>query len=74
MFSKKPQHNHSDEWISTLIECSTEAVQAYEQYLLDKINHNKLAKVMKKLHNILPPTDYPKAKKIEDRDYKEFFD
>ena len=29
---------------------------------------------MKKLHNILPPTDYPKAKKIEDRDYKEFFD
>ena len=74
MLNKKPQHNHPDEWINTLIEISSEAVEAYEQYLLDKIDHNKLAKVMKKLHNILPGTEYPKAKKIEDREYKEFFD
>jgi hypothetical protein len=73
MLNKKSQ-DQSEQWIDDLVDCATEAVQAYEDYLLDRIDHNKLAKVMKRLHNILPPTEYPKAKKIEDRDYKEFFD
>lgn len=76
MFSKRTNnHSHSDEWIDELIDTATEAVQSYEEYLLDKIDHNKLAKVMKRLYNLLPPPDkeYPKAKKIENRDPKDFF-
>ena len=74
MFSKR--NNHSDQWVSDLIDASTEAVQTYEDYLLDKTDHNKLAKVMKRLYNLLPPIDktYLKAKKIEDRDPKDFFE
>ena len=75
MFSNnKPQQKHSDEWVEDLISASVEAVQSYEDYLLDKIDHNKLAKVMKRLYNLLPPVDKPRARKIEDRNYKEFFD
>lgn len=72
MFQKKPEH--SDEFVEELIDSAYEAVQAYEDYLLDKIDHNKLAKVMKKLYNLLPPPEKPKARKIEDRDYKDFFE
>lgn len=77
MFSKRT-NNHSDEWVNSLIEVAIEAVQSYEDYLLDRIDHNKLAKVMKRLHNVLPPAnkdkEYPKAKKLEDRDPKDFFE
>ena len=65
---------HSDEWTNTLIELSREAVVAYEQYLLDKLDHNSLAKVMKKLHAVLPSVEYPKAKKIENREPKDYFE
>lgn len=74
MFNNKPPHNHSNEWIEDLISASTEAVQGYEDYLLDKIDHNKLAKIMKRLYNLLPPPEKPKAKRIEDRNYKDFFE
>jgi len=76
MFNQnKKVHNHSDEYVEDLLSAATEAVQGYEEYLLDKIDHNKLAKVMKRLYNLLPPPDkeYPKAKKIENRDPKDFF-
>jgi predicted translin family RNA/ssDNA-binding protein len=53
---------------------SRDAVVAYEQYLLDKLDHNSLAKVMKKLHNVLPSIEYPKAKKIENREPKDYFE
>lgn len=71
MFQKKP--HHSDEWVDTLVDSAYEAIQAYEDYLLDKIDHNKLAKVMKRLYNILPPPERQKARRIEDRNHKDFF-
>ena len=74
MFNKKPQPNPSDEWVEDIISAATEAVQGYEDYLLDKIDHNKLAKLMKRLYNLLPPPEKQKARKIEDRDYKDFFE
>jgi hypothetical protein len=73
MFNKKSQ-DQSEQWVDDLVDCAAEAVQAYEDYLLDRIDHNKLAKAMKKLYNLLPPPEKQKAKKIEDRDYKEFFE
>lgn len=73
MFNRNP---HSNEQFEKLIECSIDAVKGYEDYLLDRINYNQLAKIMKKLHNAIPPTNETavKAKKIENKDYKEFFD
>jgi hypothetical protein len=53
---------------------SRDAVVAYEQYLLDKLDHNSLAKVMKKLHAVLPSIEYPKAKKIENKEPKDYFE
>lgn len=71
MFNKN-YNGHSEEWIDELIQKATEAVQAYEDYLLDRIDHNKLAKVMKRLYNSLPAPQ-EKAKKIENRNPKDFF-
>ena len=65
---------HSDELTNTLIELSRDAVVAYEQYLLDKLDHNSFAKVMKKLHAVLPSIEYPKAKKIENKEPKDYFE
>ena len=73
MYNSKP-HQHSEEWVADLVTASTEAVQGYEDYLLDKIDHNKLAKIMKRLYNLLPPPERQKAKRIEDRNYKDFFE
>lgn len=73
MLNKKPPY--SEEFVRVLIEAAEEAVKDYEAYLLDKIDHNKLAKTMKTLYSILPNTsEHPKAKKIEDRNYKDFFE
>ncbi len=76
MFNKKHQ-THSDEWVQSLIDASSDAVKAYEEYLMDRITYNSLAKTMKRVHNVLnllPPSDYPKAKRIENRDYKDYFE
>lgn len=74
MFSSK-KTPYSDEFIKVLIEAAEDAVKDYEFYLLDKIDHNKLAKTMKRLYAVLPPsTEMQKAKKIEDKNYKDFFE
>lgn len=72
MFTRNPQPNENREH---LIECAIDAVRAYEDYLLDRINYNQLAKIMKKLHNAIPVSDTTiKAKKIDGKDHKHFFD
>lgn len=71
--SKKPPY--SEEFVRILIEASEDAVNDYEAYLLDKIDHNKLAKTMKRLYSVLPASsEAPKARKIEDKNYKDFFE
>jgi hypothetical protein len=72
MLNKKP--TYTEEFVRILIEASEDAVKEYEAYLLDKIDHNKLAKTMRRLYSVLPSSsDTQKAKKIEDRDHKDFF-
>jgi hypothetical protein len=53
-----------------------DAVKGYEDYLLDKIKYNDLAKIMKKLHNAIPDENQQpqKAKRIDPKDYKHYFD
>lgn len=66
---------HSNEIYEKLIESAIDAVKGYEDYLLDRINYTQLAKIMKKLHNAIPVSDTTiKAKKIDGKDYKHFFD
>lgn len=47
MFEKQSKHN--DEWVSKLIELSTDSVFCYERYLLDKSDWKELAVKMKSL-------------------------
>ena len=72
-----PKQKYSDQWTEELLQRAIEAVQGYEDYLLDRTDHNSLAKIMKKLHDMIPydsSQKNQKAKKIEGRDYKEFFE
>lgn len=73
MLNRSPQSNDQYE---KLIECAIDAVRAYEDYLLDRVTYNQLAKIMKKLHNAIPVHDkeHIKAKKIDPKDYKDFFE
>ena len=41
-------------WLLDLIEASEAVVKGYEQYLLNKVDHVELAKVMTVLHDLLP--------------------
>ena len=41
-------------WLLDLIEASESVVKGYEQYLLNKVDHIELAKVMTVLHDLLP--------------------
>lgn len=74
MFNNTPRI--SNESLSRLIECSINAVKGYEDYLLDRITYNDLAKIMKKLHAALPEPEppTPKAKRIDPKDYKNYFE
>jgi hypothetical protein len=47
--SKSPQDKKDEEYNTTLLELSADAVISYEKYLLDQMNHKDLAKVMKTL-------------------------
>ena len=58
-----------EEWLADLIEIGESVVIAYEKYLLDEINHQDLARVVKSLRENLPmkkkrPLSF-KAKKKE---------
>lgn len=73
----QPKQKYSDQWTEELLQRAIDAVQGYEDYLLDRKDHNALAKIMKKLHDMIPYENSQKsqkAKKIEGRDYKEFFE
>jgi len=60
-----------EEWLADLIDIGESVVIAYEKYLLDELNHQDLAKVIKSLRENLPmkkkrPLSYKaKAKKKE---------
>jgi hypothetical protein len=41
-------------WLLDIIEASESVVKGYEQYLLNKVDHIELAKVMTTLHDLLP--------------------
>tara|TARA_Y100000310_G_scaffold13488_2_gene13708 strand:+ start:241 stop:483 length:243 start_codon:yes stop_codon:yes gene_type:complete len=41
-------------WLLDIIEAGEAVVKAYERYLLNKIDHIELAKVMTILHDLLP--------------------
>lgn len=49
----KPKQPDSFAYIQELIGAAEDAVIAYEQYLLDKINSQDLAKKMKKLGSLV---------------------
>ena len=53
---KEPENK--SEWLSDLIGAGETVVKAYEEYLLNKIDHIELAKVMTILHDLLPMTIY----------------
>ena len=54
---KKTTKLMTDLWENELIERATIAVDAYEKYLLDKVNYTELAKIMQELRNALPVSD-----------------
>tara|TARA_R110002020_G_scaffold470011_1_gene695479 strand:+ start:196 stop:414 length:219 start_codon:yes stop_codon:yes gene_type:complete len=41
-------------WLEDLIEAGEGVVKGYEKYLLNQINYNDLAKIMKNLSELLP--------------------
>ena len=50
MFEKPPlPQKHSDEWVSKLIELSSESIYCYEKYLLEETDWKQLAVKMKSL-------------------------
>ena len=61
--SDKPRKKRKKEWVEPedkvkwlldIIEAGEAVVKAYEKYLLNKIDHIELAKVMTILHDLLP--------------------
>lgn len=45
---------NKDLWLNELIEKATDVVEGYEQYLLNRVNYDELAKLVKELRSILP--------------------
>jgi hypothetical protein len=57
--------DNKDMWIKELIKRSTKSVKGYEQYLLNKLNYDELAKIMKELRSILPLSNEEENKSEE---------
>ena len=53
MYRKKDKKD-LEKQLAELIEVSESAVNGYEKYLLDEINYNDLARIMKNLQLYLP--------------------
>ena len=53
MSKSKNKKKYEDEWVEELIKVSYSAVDGYERYLLNTLNYNDLAKIMKLLRNVL---------------------
>jgi hypothetical protein len=48
------QPKNKTQWLSDLIEVSEAAVKGYEKYLLNQIDYLEMAKLMKRLRDMLP--------------------
>jgi len=49
----KPKHTDSFAYVQELIGAAEDAVIGYENYLLDKMNSQQLAKIMKRLASLV---------------------
>lgn len=63
---KEPEDK--SEWLNELVEAGESAVKAYEEYLLNKINHVELARVMTILHDLLPMSIYKNYEECEEEE------
>ena len=58
MTKKKPTNSKrtpkQSEWVLRLVDSAEKVVKGYEQYLLDRVNYDELAKLMKDLRELLP--------------------
>jgi hypothetical protein len=59
MSNKKGKKNWKEpedktKWLLDLVEAGESVVKGYEQYLLNKVDHIELAKLMTMLHDLLP--------------------
>ena len=64
---KKKKTTKMDSWeddpqVVEIIKKAKIAVDAYEKYLLDKLNYMELAKIMQELRSVLPLSDNDKKK------------
>lgn len=50
--------SYGDQYVDDLIEAAENAVLGYEKYLLDGIDYNELAGIMKNLRELLPFENY----------------
>ena len=50
--------SYGDKYVDDLIEAAESAVVGYEKYLLDKLDYNELASIMKSLREMLPFENY----------------
>tara|TARA_R110002012_G_scaffold190989_3_gene358685 strand:+ start:4442 stop:4615 length:174 start_codon:yes stop_codon:yes gene_type:complete len=50
--------SYGDKYVEDLIDAAEEAVVGYEKYLLDRLDYNQLAIIMKSLREVLPFEDY----------------
>ena len=68
MIPKKKKTTKKDLWedepkvVEEIIKREKKAVDAYEKYLLDKMNYNELAKIMQELRSVLPMSTNDKKK------------
>ena len=68
MIPKKKKTTKKDLWedepkvVEETIKRAKKAVDAYEKYLLDKMNYNELAKIMQELRSVLPMSTNDKKK------------
>tara|TARA_B100001059_G_scaffold172514_1_gene172693 strand:- start:3041 stop:3214 length:174 start_codon:yes stop_codon:yes gene_type:complete len=49
---------YGDKYVDEVIEAAESAVVGYEKYLLDKLDYNELAAIMKNLRELLPFENY----------------
>ena len=50
---RKPNRTVKDKWNEELIKKARNAVEAYEEYLMDRLNYLELASIMKELQTFL---------------------
>ena len=61
--TKKASWEDEPKVVEEIIKRAKIAVDAYEKYLLDKMNYNELAKIMQELRSVLPMSTNDNYKK-----------